>query len=153
MNNSQGFAYTHDGARLHHYQRTILARLPMVAREVEHFDELLQWLGEALVQYFHIQVTQFWIGHQHTTTRQFYLELRMMVFQNPYLSQEIVVNTSIAGTVERMIIERRGIMPQAVNLFFPQPQAELLKLHNLGYWSCYFLNHNALTPPQRVKAI
>jgi hypothetical protein len=50
-----------------------------------------------------------------------------------------------------MILERRGIMPQSVNLFFPQPQTELLKLHNLSYWSCYFLNHNALIPPAKSQ--
>lgn len=151
MNNPQDFAYKHDGPRLHQYQRAVLARLPQITSEVEHFDDLLQWLGEALVQYFHIQVIQFWVGHQRPPAGQLYLELRMMVFQNPFLSQEVVVNAHVARAIERIFTEHRGIMPQPIDTFFPQDQAELLNFHHLGYWSCYFMNHNALLPPAKSQ--
>lgn len=146
MNSLEGFAYRHDGIRLHQYQRAILTRLPLVAAEVTHFDELLQWLGEALIHYFHIQVTQFWVGHHRTTTGQLYLELRMMVFQNPFLSQEIVVNPQMAEAIERIFLERRGLMPQSIDAFFPPQQTQALHYNHLSYWSCYFMSHGALLP-------
>jgi len=128
------------------HQLIVISQLIRHMEHIHHIDELFLWLSQIFVKRLNIQVIQFWAAQEHIANAQA-PELRLMVRQNPSLEPYVVANTQGAILAEQVIQAKRGIMPRPVaNVFSPQ-HADLLVGHNLNYWGCYYLKHNALLPP------
>jgi hypothetical protein len=127
-------------------QITLVTQLLQVVMTMHHIDELLQWLAYAIVQYFNIQLTQFWANQMNQAGR-LGVQLRMIVRQDFTLPEQVVVNDHLAYIVQRIISERRSYRFQPIETIFSSYQTTILKRYGLNYCGACFSSGNLLLPP------
>lgn len=123
----------------------LIVDLMQQTKNMQHVDEVLLWLSDAMVRYLNISVVQFWISQQYDTG-QAQAELRASASLHRSLPQQVHVNAQIAAMVERLLREQHGTMPLLVTNVFPSPQASLLSQYRLYYWSGYFVKSDLFVP-------
>jgi len=128
-------------------QVALLPRLMQVVTSMHHIDELLQWLAQAFVYYFNVQVAVFWTNHV-SQAGQLAVQLRTIARQDPSLSDQILVNDQMQYVAQRLMNERVAHSAQPVEVLFSHYQALLLKRYGLHYWGTFFTSRNALLPPR-----
>lgn len=113
---------------------------------MQHVDEVLQWLSQALVGHLHIPLVQIWITQEYEN-KSSRTELRAIANPNTLGPQQIHINRQIASLIERLLTERHGCPVRSVLQLFPPAQAQLLVQAGLHYWSGEFLELGVLLPP------
>lgn len=127
-------------------QLVSMGQLLKVVTSIHHIDELFQWQGNAFIQYFHAQATQFW-GLQANATSGLSTQLRAMVWQDTSIPNNVFANNQVALTVADVMSQGRSAMLQDVRNLFSPHQAELLMRYGINYCFCYLLKSSSLLPP------
>jgi hypothetical protein len=130
----------------------LIVELMQQTKDMQHVDEVLFWLSDAMVRYLNISVVQFWVSQKYDTG-QVQVEPRASASLHRSLPQQVHINVQVAGVVEHLLREQHGIMPLPVTNVFPLPQANWLSQYHLCYWSCYFVKSDLFAPPAIDKSI
>jgi hypothetical protein len=128
-------------------QMSLLSQIEKSIMSMHHIDELFQWLSNALVQHFNIQLLLFWTNHVDQAG-QLVVQLRTAARQDASLPEQIVMNEQVQRIAQRLINERQSYEPQPLETIFSHYQTILLKRHGMNYWSVCFTSKNALLPPR-----
>src|SRR5947209_740993 len=127
-------------------QAAHLSSLQQASTTMQHFDGMLLWLAQTMVQHFDIQVVQFW-ARAVSITGQTAVQPRMVVCQERSYPLRVVSNAHTAETAQLLLQERRGANIQPVDHNFSPHQMNLLKRYGLLYWLATFTRDDALLPP------
>ncbi|HLI68183.1 MAG TPA: hypothetical protein VKV19_00370 [Ktedonobacteraceae bacterium] len=126
---------------------SLVPRLMQIVGSMHHIDELFQWLAQAFVHYFNIQVLVFWTNHV-AQSGQLAVQLRALARQDASLPEQILVNDQMLHLMQRLMNERMAYNVQPVEALFSHYQTILLKRYGLHYWATCFTSRNALLPPR-----
>lgn len=128
------------------YEQPIIAQLFKVLPTMQHIDELLQWLSYTTVQYFHVEVAEFW-ALQVQNPFQYTSQLRMLVCKDNSVPHQIVASGQVAAIAERLLHERRSLKVQPISAVFATYQASLLSRYRLNYCASSFFSNSTLFLP------
>jgi hypothetical protein len=129
----------------------VISQLMQYATSVQHIDDLLQWVANAIVRGIGIGAIQLWTmqayitGQQHVELRIAKQHLPLPLPRNAYMSPQAV------SVIERVFHERHNVMSTPVKNIFSPPQADLLGQYRLSYWTSFFFYKNDLLPPIKGK--
>lgn len=122
--------------------------VPQIERStasMHHIDELFQWLANAFVQHFNIQLFLIWANHVNQYG-QLAAQLRAIARQDMSFPEQIVINDQVQRLAHLLISRRITCTPQPLETLFSQYQTFLLKRYGLTYWSACFVSKNTLLP-------
>lgn len=151
MESKDGSSRTNLRDTLNRQRLLITQQIPSITPQLNHIDELFEWLSRTFVQQLDIQVVQFW-ALQSVGLTQSTLELRTMICQHSSLPASMLVNPQIVQAIESVLRERRGVMPQPVEGILSPPQADSFYHFHLNYWASYFLSNVASLPSARTTS-
>lgn len=129
-------------------QLTIMSQLLKSATTMSHIDELFEWEGRILIQYFNVQATQIW-GIQADITGKLASQLRAMIWKDASIPQHIFTNNQVAMTAGQILSSQPGYMLLRVDDMFSPHQAALLKRYGVPYCFCNYLRRSSFLPPAR----
>jgi hypothetical protein len=134
-------------AEMSHQQGALMRQLFQVLSSVHDIDELFQWLADALVQRFNIQLLLFWTNHSNPTG-QLVAQLRATARQDPSLPDQLFLNDPMQRIAQKLISERVAYQPQPIETLLSQYQATVFNRYTLPYWCACFTSRNAFLPPR-----
>src|SRR5947209_16973025 len=112
------------GAKNHHL--TILAQLLQVMERMEHIDDVFLWLANKMVHQLSIDVLQIWTV-QVAQPVQALQTLRAAAFADKTIPQQVVINSSIAETVDAIAKKQQNIPTRTIDNIVSSYRANLLK--------------------------
>jgi hypothetical protein len=140
-------AEEHNSTLLFNQQKSIiLANLSHQATKAKHIDELFSWLSYTIAQQLYVDVVQCW-ALQMTKNKQQLITLRAIATRQQALPLHVVANRHITEITRQAFDAHRGMLPQPARAIFSPYQANLLTLHNLHYWGCYYIYNPTFLPP------
>lgn len=130
---------------LNRVQSLFVPQIERSAASMHHIDELFQWLANAFVRYFNIQLLTIW-ANRVNQFGQLVAQLRTIGRQDATFPEQIIVNDQIQRLAEQLITRRLSCKPQPLETLFSPYQTMLLKRYGLHYWAACFISKNALLP-------
>lgn len=127
-------------------QMELTKQLMQVVAKVRHIDELLQWVANAFVEHFDIQLLQFWTNQANPDGRLAPL-LRMVAHRDASIPEQVAANTQMAPLVQYVMNARRSYRAQTIESLVPTYQTMLLRRYGLYNCGACFISKNVYLPP------
>jgi hypothetical protein len=129
-------------SRIGQQKTHISSQLINVIPTMYYIDELFQWLAYTFIEYFNLQLVQFWTPNNVNGAN-----LRTMVARDSSLPEQVTVNEQMVLVARRFMGEQRMLPSQPVDILFPPHRSVLLKRYRLFFCSGTSMSGDLLLPP------
>jgi hypothetical protein len=116
-----------------------------IIAKMEQCDELFDWLLNAIVERFGVQIAQLWTCQADDPTCTS-LELRLLVHRDLSPPWNMLTGAPTAAVAQHLLKKQRNLAPQSVQIVYPVHIAMLLQRYGVNYCAGFSISGSMYLP-------